>query len=174
MKRILIIGSGGSGKSTLARQLGERLGIEVIHLDSIYWRPGWVETPKPEWKEKVKDLLARESWIMDGNYSGTLELRIQSCDTIIFLDLNPLLCQWRIFKRLIQHRTRPRPDMAEGCPERLTFEFVAWVWNYRKRTRPKVLRLIEEYSGTRRIIHLRKKSDVTGLIFGVREPCSRP
>jgi adenylate kinase family enzyme len=166
MKRVLIIGSGGSGKSNLARQLGAKIGIEVIHLDSIYWRPGWIEPPKPEWKEKVAELLARESWVMDGNYSGTLELRVQSCDTIVFLDLPRLLCLWRTLKRRIQHPSRHRPDMAEGCPERLTFEFVAWIWNYRKRTRPKVLRLMQQFSSDKKVIHLRSRSEVKSFLEG--------
>src|SRR5688572_30960534 len=79
MKRILVIGSGGAGKSTFARRLGKILSIEVIHLDSIYWRPGWIETPKQEWKKRVEHLIAGDSWIMDGNYSGTLQLRFEAC-----------------------------------------------------------------------------------------------
>ncbi|MBW4425057.1 MAG: hypothetical protein KME50_11545 [Nostoc desertorum CM1-VF14] len=71
MKKILIIGSGGAGKSTLARELGTILGLEVIHLDTWYWNPGWVETPKAKWQSIIQSLTLRECWIMDGNYSNT-------------------------------------------------------------------------------------------------------
>jgi adenylate kinase family enzyme len=95
MKRILIIGSGGAGKSTLSRCLQKLLGIPLVHLDSIFWKPGWVETPRPEWKRIVCELVQGDSWIMDGNYSGTLDIRIDACDTIIFLDLPRTTCSWR-------------------------------------------------------------------------------
>lgn len=160
MKRVLVIGSGGSGKSTFAKRLGELLDIEVKHLDSFYWRRGWQEPPKEEWLEQVKELASEESWIMDGNFGGTLELRIQHCDTIVFLDLPRVLCLWRILKRRLVYRGRSRPDMAEGCQEKLDLEFVRWVWNYSRRSRPKVLKLLQEHSGTRQIVWLRSRADV--------------
>jgi adenylate kinase family enzyme len=133
MRKVLVIGSGGAGKSTFARRLGARLKIKVIHLDSLYWRPGWAETPKAEWLKCVEELLKEESWIMDGNYSGTLELRLESCDTVIFLDLPRSVCLWRVVKRLLQYRNRSRPDMADECPEKLNLEFLRWVWGYPRR-----------------------------------------
>src|SRR5580765_7184882 len=94
MKRILVIGSGGAGKSTFAKRLGEILKIEVIHLDSLYWKPGWIEPPKPEWKKTIERLLTRDFWVMDGNYSGTLDVRFEACDTVIFLDIARMICLW--------------------------------------------------------------------------------
>lgn len=82
MKRVLVIGPGGSGKSTLSTALGEILGIEVIHLDRFYWSAGWIEMPKDKWATTVDELLSRDAWIMDGNYSGTLAKRISASDTI--------------------------------------------------------------------------------------------
>jgi adenylate kinase family enzyme len=70
MRRVLVIGSGGAGKSTFSVALGKRLELPVIHLDAHFWRPGWVETPKPEWRERVAQLAARDAWVMDGNYGG--------------------------------------------------------------------------------------------------------
>jgi len=160
MRRVLVIGSGGSGKSTFAKRLGELLDIDVKHLDGFYWRAGWQEPSKEEWLDKVKELASEDSWIMDGNFGGTLELRIQHCDTIIFLDLPRLLCLWRIAKRRLIYRGRSRPDMAEGCHEKLDWEFVRWVWNYRHRSRPKILKLLREHSGTKQIFWLRSRPHV--------------
>ena len=160
MKRILVIGSGGSGKSTFAAKLGQLLNLEVFHLDKFYWRAGWVEPSKEEWLQTVTDLINRESWIIDGNYGGTLERRIQRCDTIIFLDLPRFLCMWRIVKRNLQYRRGGRPDMAEGCPEKLDLEFVSWVWNYSRRSRPKIVALIRRHAGDKRVIWLRSKAEV--------------
>jgi adenylate kinase family enzyme len=103
MKRIFVIGPGGAGKSTFATQLGEILGIEVIHLDSLYWKPGWVEPPKSEWAATLEALLERDTWIVDGNYSGTLERRLAVCDAVVFLDLPRRTCIWRVLRRAARY-----------------------------------------------------------------------
>lgn len=164
MKRVLVIGSGGSGKSTLARRLGELLKIEVKHLDKLYWQPGWQEPPKEEWVAKVLEVAREDSWIMDGNFGGTLEVRVNHCDTIIFLDLPRLVCLWRIAKRRLLYRNRSRPDMTEGCPERLNWEFVRWVWSYSRQSRPKVIKLLEKHSATKRIVWLRSRAEVRRFV----------
>jgi len=160
MRKILVIGSGGAGKSTFAARLGARLKLEVIHLDSCYWQAGWQETPKAEWRARVEELIAHDTWIMDGNYSGTLELRLKACDTVIFLDLPRTLCLWRVVKRAIMYWGKPRPDMAAGCPERLTFEFVQWIWQYPRRTRPQVLARLQACADAKQIVHLRSQAEV--------------
>jgi adenylate kinase family enzyme len=164
MRRVLVIGPGGAGKSTLANQLGELLKIEVLHLDQFYWHPGWIETPKPEWLKTVEGLLRRDAWIMDGNYSGTLDVRLQACDTVIFLDMARTLCLWRVMKRAIMYRKRSRPDMAEGCPERLSLEFILWIWNYASRTKPQIVRMIESKAREKKIVWLRSQSDVARFL----------
>ncbi len=160
MKKILVIGSSGSGKSTFARKLGEILKIEVIHLDSHFWHPGWIETQKNEWPGVVEKLLEREAWIMDGNYSRTLEKRILACDTIFFLDLPRRICLARVLKRVIAYRNRSRPDVAEGCLERLDWEFLKWVWAYPNRTRPGTIELLDKYSESKRVIWLRSQGEI--------------
>lgn len=145
MQRIAIIGSPGAGKSTLARQLSARLGLPVIHLDAAYWRPGWVETPKDDWEQTVRGLTQGESWIIDGNYSRTMDIRLAAADTIIYLDFPRHLCVWRVLKRAIQYRGRTRPDMGPGCPEKLADrDFLAWVWNYPSRSRPDTLQRLAD------------------------------
>ena len=170
MKRVLVIGSGGAGKSTFARRLGERLGLPVIHLDRVYWRPGWVEMPKEEWRRKVEELCAGDSWVMDGNYSGTLDARLEACDTVVFLDLPRTVCLWRVVKRSLKYRGGSRPDMGEGCPERLNkdfLDFLLWIWNYPRRNRPKLLERFEELSGNRQIYTLRSSAEAEAFLAKV-------
>ncbi len=124
MQKMAIIASGGSGKSELARRLGTILGLEVHHLDALHWKAGWVATPKPEWRALVEELAGRDSWILDGNYGGTLDVRLTAAGTIIFLDLPRMTCIWRVLKRSVQSRGRRRPDSALGCPERFNREFL--------------------------------------------------
>ena len=160
MKRILIIGSGGAGKSTLAPRLGEKMGIEVVHLDKLFWNPGWVPTAKDEWREIVRQAVEKDSWIMDGNFGGTLEMRVQACDTIIFLDMPRRICIYRILKRWVMYRTDTRPDMAAGCEERFDFEFFMWVWNYPKRSKPEKELVMERYAKEKTIIRLKSKREI--------------
>ena len=92
MKRISIVGSGGAGKSTFAHQLADILHLPVIHLDALYWQPGWVATPQDEWRDKQQQLVQQECWIIDGNYTSTLDVRFAVADTIIFLDFPRFRC----------------------------------------------------------------------------------
>ena len=126
MKRVLIIGSGGAGKSTLTVQLGPILGLPVIHLDSLYWKQGWQQLDKDIWRDTVSGLVAGDEWIMDGNYGGTLDIRVPAADTVVYLDFPPLLCLWRVIKRRFQYNKCGRPDMAPGCPEQITLAFLRY------------------------------------------------
>src|SRR2546430_13840192 len=96
MKRVLVIGSGGTGKTTVARRLAQRTGLPLIHLDLLYWRPGWQPTPGEEWHETVRRLVVGERWIMDGNYGGALALPVVASETVVFLPPPPPLFLWRV------------------------------------------------------------------------------
>ena len=146
MKRIMIIGCGGSGKSTLARQLGDKLNLPVVHLDKLFWHPGWVESSKEEIDEKIMTAMAEPRWIMDGNYNRTLPMRLEKCDTVIYLDFSRFTCLMGVAKRIMTSYGKVRPDMGAGCPERIDWEFLRWVWNFNRNNREKNYRLLEQYA----------------------------
>ena len=152
MERIVIIGCGGAGKSTLARQLGEKLRIPVVHLDKLFWHPGWVESTKEEIDAKIAAALDEPQWIMDGNYNRTLPMRIQKCDTVIYLDFSRFACLMGVAKRVLTTYGTVRPDMAEGCPERFDLDFLRWVWNFNKNKREQYYRLLNEAEGVETIV----------------------
>ena len=152
MERILIIGCGGSGKSTLARQLGEITGLPVVHLDKLFWHPGWVESTKEEIDGKIKAVLEEPKWIMDGNYNRTLPMRIGKCDTVIYLDFSRIACIAGVLKRVLTTYGTVRPDMGEGCPERFDWDFLKWVWNFNKTKRERYYRLLNEAEGVETIV----------------------
>ena len=160
MQRVLIIGAGGSGKSTLAMRIGECTGLPVVHLDSLFWKEGWIETPRAEWTRVVQELLSQEAWVMDGNYGGTLDLRLAVADTIIFLDLPRVVCLWRVVKRRLRFHGRSRPDMGSGCPERLTWEFIKWIWRYRRERRPAIVEKLKVVASDKRVIILDSQAAV--------------
>ena len=152
MKRVLIIGCGGAGKSTLARALGEKTGLPVVHLDKIFWLPGWVEMETAVFDQRIREEMAKEAWIMDGNYNRTLPERVRYCDTIIYLDFSRLACLLGVLKRVITTYGRVRPDMGAQCPERFDVEFLKWVWNFNKDKREAYYRMLNELEGKETIV----------------------
>jgi adenylate kinase family enzyme len=152
MERIMIIGCGGSGKSTLARQLGEKLNLPVIHLDKLFWTPGWVSISKEEFNRVHEEAISKEKWIIDGNFDRTIPVRLRRCDTVIYLDFSRLACLMGVLKRVLTTFGTVRPDMGEGCPERIDLDFLKWVWNFNKNKREKNYRLLNEAEGVRVII----------------------
>ena len=168
MKKILIIGSSGAGKSTLAKKLGEKLGLKIIHLDKIYWKPNWTEPSKDEWKETLERVMRNDAtWIMDGNFSGTLDIRLPRCDTVIFLDMPPAVCIYRVLKRVAFSYKKTRPDMADGCPEHFDWEFLTWIWNFENRSKHKMEKLLKEYENEKTIIRLKSKREVKKFLCEV-------
>jgi len=164
MKKILVIGSGGAGKSTFAQRLGGILKLEVVHLDSLYWSPGWVEMPKDKWKTIVEELVKRDSWIIDGNYGGTLEIRLAACDGVIFLDVPRWICLGRVLKRVALYRKDRRPDMAAGCPEKVNLEFIKYIWDYPRKRKPALLEKLKSYSQTKAVTILRTQAEIESFL----------
>ena len=163
MKKVVVIGSGGAGKSTFSRRLGEATGLPVIHLDSHFWRPNWYPTPKDEWKAKVEELVNGDSWIIDGNFGGPREVRMEAADTVIMLDVPRRICMYRVVKRAVRFRGERRPDMAEGCNEKIDLEFLLWIWNYPKQGRRRALEEFERQSA-KRLITLKDNSDIESFL----------
>ena len=152
MERILIIGCGGAGKSTLARQLGEKTGLPVVHLDKLYWRPGWQHVTREEFDKLLDEVLAQEAWIMDGNFNRTIQRRLERCNTVIYLDFSRTACLWGVFKRIITTYGVVRPDMGEGCPERFDWDFLKWVWNFNKDKRKKLMNQLAKAENVKVVI----------------------
>lgn len=169
MKKVLIIGSSGAGKSTLSVRLGKIIGIEVVHLDRLHWKPNWTEPAKDEWKSIVENALRGESWIMDGNFSGTIEMRMAACDTVIFLDTPRAVCVYRILKRVARYYGRNRPDMAAGCYEQFDWTFIKWVWNYPLRSKPKIEALLVKYGGKINVFRLQSRQDIENFLVGLSD-----
>lgn len=135
--KIAVIGYSGSGKSTLAHKLGELYGLPVLHLDSVHFLPDWQERSPEDEQRIVNDFLAgHDAWVIDGNYSKlSFERRMKEADMIIMMLFRRLDCLWRVSKRFRRYQNTTRPDMAEGCSEKLDREFVAWIlWEGRKKT----------------------------------------
>lgn len=143
-QRIVILGNCGGGKSTLATQLGAVLDLPVYHLDQIFWKPGWVESERDEFDARVLEVTATERWIIDGNYTRTLQARIDRADLIIYINISRSLAVYRVVRRSVRHWGRTRPDMGDDCPDHIDPAFLGFVWNYPKRRGFEHRRMVEE------------------------------
>jgi len=152
MKRVVILGNSGSGKSSFAEKLADKLGIPCIHLDSHYWKPNWIPTPKEEWPSIVRRLIDEDEWVMDGNYSTTLEERIQRADTAIYLRVARPIAFWRVIRRRIVHHGKVRAELPKGCYEKIDLDFLKWIWNHPKRAKVRTFPILEKYSNSEKII----------------------
>ncbi|TNE37852.1 MAG: hypothetical protein EP347_07435 [Alphaproteobacteria bacterium] len=152
MERILILGPCGAGKSTLAASLGEALCLPVIHLDKLYWQPGWVESTPEDFSARLEAELKQPSWIVDGNYSNYLEKRLKFSDTLIHLDYPRRIHVGRVIKRVLTKKGVVRPDMGPDCPEKFDWEFLVYTWNFRREKTPKTRALIESVQATKKVL----------------------
>jgi adenylate kinase family enzyme len=166
--RVAILGSGGAGKSVLAAALADRTGLPVVHLDVLYWKPGWTQPPEEEFVDALDATVAGETWILDGNFlrHGTHDPRFARADTVIFLDLPRTTCLWRVVRRRVREARSPRRDLPEGCREAIDLEFMRWVWRYPARNRPHVLALLDGLHGVD-VRHLRSSAGVRRYVEGL-------
>ena len=128
MERILIIGCPGSGKSRLARILGQKLGLPTVHLDQLWWQENRQNATVEEFDRRLAMALEMDRWIIDGNYSRTMEARLTKCDTVIYLDFSRWECLLGMCQGIRGNRGKTRP-------ERFSWEFVKWIWNFNKNNR---------------------------------------
>lgn len=165
-KRIMIVGQPGSGKSSLAQRLGERTGLPVIHIDKIHWQPGWVERSKAEKTRLCKEAEQGERWIFEGGHSSTWPSRLARADMLIWLDRGVGIRLWRVLRRSIVGLGKTRPDMADGCPERLGTlpEFVHYIWTTRNSAVRKIARLTEMAPEGCEVVRLRSDEDVERFV----------
>ena len=145
MERIMIIGCGGSGKSTLARQLGEKLNLPVVHLDQIWWKPGnWQHLEREEFDDLLKAEVEKPRWILDGNFNRTIEMRLEECDTVIYLDFSRFACLISWLGRVISNWGQARADMTEGCVEWFDPEMAKWIWQFNGKNRKRYYELLSQ------------------------------
>ncbi len=168
MKRILVIGSCGAGKSTFARRLHELTGLPLIPLDRFYWKPGWEEPSKEEWTTILEGLISKDEWIIDGNYGGSMEMRMKRADSVFWLDMPRSLCVYRVLKRIVITPKNGRQDMAYGCDERLDWDFIKYVWNFRYAKNPKIEARFDSWPLRRRMFRLTSRAQVSEMLTALQ------
>ncbi len=143
MNRVVVLGAGGAGKSTMARQIGMTRGIPVLHLDPIYWKPGFVETPWEEMLERVRRFAhERDEWVIEGSAA---EAAIDRADTVVFLDLPRRVFVRRFLNRWIRSKLLGGASSSDRPPwgDSLRPDILLWVWRWRRLSRPKVIAAVQ-------------------------------
>ena len=143
MKKIMVIGCPGSGKSTFSRTLHIRTGIPLFHLDMMNWNSDRTTVEKAVFRERLSSAIQKDEWIIDGNYGSTIELRLQACDTAIFLDYPLDVCLNGIMERRGKERT-DMPWIEDENEE--DAEFIEFIKNFNFQNRPKIIELLDKYS----------------------------
>lgn len=142
-KKILIIGCGGAGKSTLAVKMSKRFGLPVIHLDKLWWLPGWIARSADGFDALLREELKKPQWIIDGNYKRTFAERLNYADLCIFLDCPTDLCIKSVYERAERNKGISRPDITEGCIEYIDDEFKQFIQTYKTSVRPEMLKILK-------------------------------
>ncbi|MFD6934659.1 topology modulation protein [Streptomyces goshikiensis] len=142
--RIAIIGCGGSGKTYMSKQLAGHFRAPVTHLDALYYDDEWNTLDKEKFTAIQEELVAAPSWVIEGNYAGTLPIRLRAADVVIFLDIPPAVCLWGIAQRRLRYGGGQND--STGVYDRITWNFIKYVWGYRKTMGPRVQQLIAEHA----------------------------
>lgn len=156
MKKIIVIGCPGSGKSNFSKSLHKITGIPLFHLDMMYWNKDRTTVEKSIFLKRLSDTLELSEWIIDGNYNSTMELRLQHCDTVVFLDYPTEVC----ISGIMERKGKARSDMPWVEDGEYDAEFIEFIKNYNLQNRPQVLGLLSKYRDKKAYIFTdRKQAD---------------
>lgn len=164
-ERVLIIGCSGSGKSTLAQMLSVRFALPYVSMDrDVFWMPGWVQRPRAEALAAVVQAVEQPRWIMDGTSPGTLPLRLPRTDLVLWMRPPRRVSLYGVVTRWLKYRGRTRPEMAEGCPERLSAEFLRYIWNFEKTESPEIEQKLADYGPDVPLLIVRSHAETRQLV----------
>lgn len=159
-RRIMVIGSPGSGKTVLSAKLADLTNLPLIHLDDLRWDKNWIRIPEQEFLMKLKSVVGKEEWIIDGNYMNYMSIRLERADTIIFLDIHTLICLYRVTFRAIKRITgdlstlpkKVRADENYKPVFRFDPKFFDLVGNFKKKVRPQIIEMLEQVKMEKKVI----------------------
>lgn len=154
MKKIIVIGCPGAGKTTFSEKLCQRTGLPLFYLDAIWHKPDRTHIPREEFDLRLGELLAGEAWIIDGNYSRTLERRIAACDTVFLFDLPTEVCLAGVIDRI----GKKRPDMP-WIDKELAPDLKKQVEEFREINLPRIYSLLEKYREGRAVTVFRSRAE---------------
>lgn len=164
-QRVLVIGCSGGGKSTLSRKLSQRFSWDYLSIDrDVLWLAGWRQRSKEEQLSRIAQLIEGDRWVMDGTNPSTFDRRVPRSDIVIWVRMPRHLNIWGILGRWGKYLGRTRPEMAPGCPERVTWEFFRFVWTWERAFAPLVIEALERSAGDKPILILTSRGQMRRLL----------
>ena len=173
MQRVVVVGCGGAGKSTFTREFHKITKLPLVHLDAEYWHPNWTEPDKILWVKKVRELIGRDKWVMDGNFYNSMDVRFERADTIIFLDLGTFVCIKNVFKRIIMSwfDSGYRADLPKGCKECFDLKFLLYVISFNIKKRKKIIAKLNNLKN-KNIVDIKNHSEAKEYLKKLKSSCS--
>jgi adenylate kinase family enzyme len=157
LRRVCVLGCAGGGKSHVAREVSRLAGLPHVDMDRLFWQPGWVMPDEESWRAVQRELVAAPAWVLDGNYASTYDERLPHADTVVVLDTP----RWRCLARIVVRRIRRRgAEVAPGCPDKLDAGFLAYVWRFPSRSRPRLEAALGTLAPDVTVVRLRTPRDV--------------
>lgn len=159
MKKVIVIGCPGSGKTTFAEKLNKLTGLPLYYLDAIWHKPDKTHIPREEFDQRISEIFATPEWIIDGNYSRTIEMRLKECDTVFLFDLPTEVCLQGATERIGKGRYDLPWLETEPDPE-----FMKFIEEFPQTTLPKIYELIEKYKAEKQVIIFKSREDADEYI----------
>ena len=168
VNRVLVIGCSGGGKTTLSVELANGLGLEYISIDrDVRWLPGWTERDKQQQRDMIAELVGCDRWLMDGSGASTFDLRLPRTDLILWVRVSRYTALKGLTLRVIRNLGSVRPEMAEGCPEKLPdLNFLSYIWNFEKKHTPIFIEKIDKYGPDIPVAVLESHVEIGNMLSG--------
>ncbi len=160
----MVMGCSGGGKSSLSKKIAKITGLRLIHMDFFYFEPNWIMRDNDMIMQDVLSAIKHDGWVFDGNHSSTQDARAEKSQMIIWVDIPRWRCLLNVVMRTWKYRGRARPDMADGCNERLTWDFIKFIWGFKHRGNVKIAKLIEDHQMAKFTFRLKSYAEVNALV----------
>ena len=165
MKKVLVIGCPGSGKSYFSRKLSEKIGLPLCHLDMLFWNSDRTDVGREVFLQRLSEVLKGNEWIIDGNYSYSMEMRLAVCDTVFFFDLPTEKC----LEGVCERRGKPRPDLpwneADYPPDE---EFIEFIKAFPEKRKPEILERLGKFPSVR-VVTVKSREEADEILAGIGE-----
>lgn len=163
MSKIIVIGCPGAGKSTFSRKLSDVTGIKLHYLDMLWHKPDKTHISREEFDIELEKIMTNESWIIDGNYTRTLEARLKECDTVFLLDYPLEICLEGAASRIGKERV-DLPWTEDEFDE----EFKQYIIDFSKDNLPVIYELLDKYRDTKKIIIFKSRNEADDYLENIK------
>jgi adenylate kinase family enzyme len=160
INKVSIIGISGTGKTHFAKKLSDFLKIPITHYDEFVWGKGWKEVDEKIVEKKLLEIIKKERWILEGFIHPASKARLENSDTVIYLDYSGFQAMLGGLQRWWRHRGKTRPEMADGCIEKLEWDYLKVMW--KRSERPEIEEAIKGFED--KITRLKTRKEASDFI----------